>query len=163
MKTSFIYSGRKCFCRRMDVHIIGRESNSVFLSGSQIYLCYFLHLWLFNRTPFGGVVEDSLPITSWLSKTFLQWKWWHLKKQRDAGPPLVISGIVGISFFPFFNFPPWYKTTTCCLEFFHTTFQIPLSPPFKVSILRPSSKIRPSHLYYSSNLFQSSYLFKPTQ
>ena len=54
-KTSFIYSGRKRFCRKMDIHIIiiiiGRESNLSFLPDSQIYLYYFLHLWPFNRTP----------------------------------------------------------------------------------------------------------------
>ena len=52
-KTSFIYSVRKRFCRKIDIHNnrYCRETNSSFLPDSQIYLYYFLHLWPFNRTP----------------------------------------------------------------------------------------------------------------
>ena len=53
-KTSSIYSGR----RKMDIRIIGKETYSSLLPDSQIYLYYFLHLWLFNRTiPFGDTLE----------------------------------------------------------------------------------------------------------
>ena len=115
-KTSSIHSGEK-WGRKMDIHIIGSKTNSSFLPNSQIYLYYFLHLWPFNRNvPFGDALEwDSLPIISWISKTFLQWKGCHLKKQRDCGASLVISGILGISFFLFLNLN-WYITTKFCLQ-----------------------------------------------
>ena len=74
MKTSFIYSGRKRFYRKMDVHIIGRESNILpfylTVKFTCIISCISGHLT--ELFPFGDVVEDSLPITSWISKTFLQ-------------------------------------------------------------------------------------------
>ena len=134
-----------------------------------IISCIFGHLT--EPLPFGDVVEDSWPITSWISKTFLQLKGWHLKKQQDRGPLLVISGISGISFFMFFvTFFNWCETTTFRLRFFqrYTQFQIPLFPPFKVSNLFqvPSLKMRSSHSSYPSNLSQSSYsckVSKPTQ
>ena len=105
-KEDFIYSGRKQFCRKMDVHtIIGRESNSSFLPDSQIYLYYFLHLWPFNRTlPFGDVPEDSLAITSWISKMFLQLKGRHLKKLEGSWFPIGDFKHFRYQFFPFLTF-----------------------------------------------------------
>ena len=60
----------------MDIHIIiiiiGRESNSSFLPDSQIYLCIISCIsgHLTEPLPFGDVPEDSLPITSWISRRF---------------------------------------------------------------------------------------------
>ena len=60
----------------MDIHIviiiIGRESNSSFLRDSQIYLCIISCIsgHLTEPLPFGDVPEDSLPITSWISRRF---------------------------------------------------------------------------------------------
>ena len=93
-KTSSIYSGM----RKMDIRIIGKETNSSFLPDSQIYPYYFLHLWLLSRTvPFGDALErDCLPISSWISKTPLQLKGCHLNKQRDFRH-------FRYQFFPFFK------------------------------------------------------------
>ena len=173
MNTSFIHSGGKFFCRKMGMHMIGRESNSSHLPDSQVYLYYFLHLWPFNRTPpiwwrcwrfFAHHKLDIKNISSIKGMTSQEAEgWWsligdfrHLRYQ----------------FFPFF----WLSLLVQdCYILFRispevlTIFQIPLSPPFKVSNLflaPPSSKIRSSHLYYSPNLFQSSYssfLSKPSQ
>ena len=93
-KTSSIYSGM----RKMDIRIIGKETNSSFLPDSQIYPYYFLHLWLFSRTvPFGDALEwDCVPISSWISKTPLQLKGCHLNKQTDFRH-------FRYQFFPFFK------------------------------------------------------------
>ena len=105
-KTSFIYSGGKRFCRKMGMHMIGRESNSSHLPDSQVYLYYFLHLWPLNRTPHIWWCSGrfSAHHKFWISKTCLQVKGWHLKKKKDRGPPLVILGISGISFIIFVTF-----------------------------------------------------------
>ena len=93
-KTSSIYSGM----RKMDIRIIGKETNSSFLPDSQIYPYYFLHLWLLSRTvTLGDALErDCLPISSWISKTPLQLKGCHLNKQRDFRH-------FRYQFFPFFK------------------------------------------------------------
>ena len=84
--------------RKMDIRIIGKETNSSFLPDSQIYPYYFLHLWLFSRTvSFGDALEwDCLPISSWMSETPLQLKGCHLNKQTDFRH-------FRYQFFPFFK------------------------------------------------------------
>ena len=105
MKTSFIYSGRKGFCRKMDVHIIGRESISSFymkVNFTCIISCISDHLT--EPLPFGDVVEDSLPIDKLDIKTFFSMKGMTSQEAEGWLSPIGDFRHFRYKFFPFLTF-----------------------------------------------------------
>ena len=133
-KTSFIYSVGKQFLqknRHPCIGTVGRLILPFYLTVKFTCIISCISSHLTEPLPLGDVAGDSLAITSWISKTFLQLKGWLLKKQKDHGPPLVISGISGISFF---LTSLTVETTMFCLRFFqrYTQFQIPLFPSYQI-------------------------------
>ena len=72
-----IYSVRKRFCRKIDIHIIGAVGRLILpfyltVKFACIISCISGHLT--GPLPLGVVLGDCLPITSWISKLFLQLK-----------------------------------------------------------------------------------------
>ena len=135
-KTSFIYSVRKQFLqknRHPYIGTVGRLILPFYLTVKFTCIISCISGHLTEPLPLGDVAGDSLSITSWISKTFLQLKGWLLKKQRDRGPPLVISGISGISFFNFLNCWNYYILFKIFPEV-HTIPNPTVSPPLKYQI-----------------------------
>ena len=167
MKTSFIYSGGKYFWRKMGMHMIGRESNSSHLPDSQVYLYYFLHLWPFNRTPpiwwccwrfFAHHKLDIKNISSIKGMTSQEAEgWWS---------PIGDFRHLRYQFFPFFNFPYWYKTATFCLEFFQRYSQFSKSHcllALKYQIFFRLLHQRSGHPTYTTHPTYSSHPIYPSQ
>ena len=71
------YSVRKRFCRKIDIHMIGTVGRLILpfyltVKFTCIISCISGHLT--EPLPLGDVAGDSLAITSWISKIFLQLK-----------------------------------------------------------------------------------------
>ena len=114
-KEEFIYFGRKHFCRKVDIHIIIIRVICPFyltVKFTCIISCISGHL--IEPLLFGDVPEDSLPITSWISKTFLQLKGIHLKKLEGSWFPIGDFRHLRYQFSRFLNFLTLCKTTTFC-------------------------------------------------
>ena len=107
-KEDFIYFGRKHFCRKVDIHIAiiiigGRVIHPFYLTVKFTCIISCISGHLTEPLPFGDVREDSLPITSRISETFLQLKGRYLKKLEGSRLPIGDFRHFRYQFSPFFK------------------------------------------------------------